>query len=67
MVHDNMDYVIYNKRFLIFLILLDYSWLTVLYQFQVYSEVNQVYVNIYPFCSHIGYYKLLDIFSCAVQ
>lgn len=30
-------------------ILLEYSWLIGLYQLQVYSTVNQLYIEIYPF------------------
>ena len=35
--------------FLIYLILLQYSWLTMFYSFQVYRKVNQLYIYIHPF------------------
>ena len=40
-------------------------------QFQVYSKMIQLYIYIYlfffRFFSFVGYYKILSIFSCAVQ
>jgi len=42
--------------FFFFLILLEYSRLTMLYQFQVHSKVNQLYLYTDPsFFLHIGY------------
>ena len=38
--------------------------------FQVYSKVIQLYIYIfffYRFFPIIGYYKILDIVSCAIQ
>ena len=40
-------------------------------QLQVYSKVNQLYIYIFPFFSrffsHLGYYRILSIFPCAIQ
>ena len=46
------------------------KYLQVLCQFQVYSEVNQLYVYICPrlfrFFSHIGHYRLLSRVPCVI-
>ena len=39
---------------------------TMLDSFLVYSKVNQLYISIYAFFSHISYYKPLSTFPCAV-
>ena len=50
------------------LFLLNYSWFTMLCYFLVYSKVVQLYIYIwiYVFFFIIGYYKILNIVSCAV-
>ena len=58
------------KFYFIKKILLEYSWFTMLCQFQLYSKVNQLYVYIYPlffrFFSHIGHYRVLSRVPCAI-
>ena len=42
-----------------------------LYEFQVYSKVNQLYIYVYPlffrFFSHVGNYRALSRVPCAIQ
>ena len=42
-----------------------------LYSFQVYSKVIQLYIYMYlfflKFFSHLGYYRILSTFPCAIQ
>ena len=51
--------------------LLEYSWLTMLCSFLMYSRVNQLYIHIYPlffrFFSCIGHYRVLSTVACAMQ
>ena len=60
-----------SLNYFLILILLEYSWFTMLYLFQVYSKVLQLYIYIYSFFfrffSHIGYHRILSRIPCAIQ
>ena len=49
--------------------LLEYSLFTMLCQFQVYSQVNQLYIYplFFSFFSHIGHQRVLSRVPCAIQ
>ena len=51
--------------------LLEYGWFTMLCVFQVCSQVNQLYMYLYPhflrFFSHIDHYRVWSGVPCAVQ
>ena len=53
--------------FILNLILLEYSSLTVLSVSGVQPGQSVMHINIFILFSHIGYYKLLSRFSCALQ
>ena len=59
--------VVFHFAFDLNCFFLKYTLLTMLYLFQVYRNVNQLYIQIYPFFFHIGYYKALSRFSYAIQ
>ena len=48
---------------------MEYSWLTMLYQFQIYTKVIQLYKYLFffKFFSHIGYYRILSRVPCAIR
>ena len=51
--------------------LLEYSWLTMLCWFLLYSEENQLCIYTYPlfsrFFPHVGHHKVLSRVPCAMQ
>ena len=51
--------------------LLEYSYFRMMYQFLLYSRVNQLYIYIYllilRFFFHIGHYRISSGVSCAIQ
>ena len=51
--------------------LLEYICVSMLYQFLLYSKVNQLYIHIYPcffrFYSHRGHYKVLNRVPCTIR
>ena len=48
--------------------LLEHCWLTMLYLFQMYGRMNQLYTYpfLFRFFSHIGDYRVLSRFPCAI-
>ena len=60
-----------DTLFSFFKFLLEYTCLTMLCQFLLYSKMNQLYIYIYPlffgFPSHLGHHSALSRVPCAIQ
>ena len=63
--------IIFLQSLFFFKFLFECSCFTMLYQFLLYSKVNQLYIYIYPlffgFPSHLGHHRALSRVPCAIQ